>query len=380
MAFSNRLFAELRGDRTIWMTVIMLSMVSFLAVASASGSLAWKMEGGSTTALILKHLVMLAASLLVVYFFHLMHYMRFRIWNRVLLFAAVPLLAVTLLFGSNINDAHRWINVFGISFQTSDFAKIALIMYVSNVLTAKQDDIKDFQRAFVPIIVPVLVICGLIAPANLSTAALLFMTCIALMFIGRVATKYILLLFFLGIVGFAILIAIGKFFPGHVRYETWINRLTDFLGDEDGGYQVQQAKIAIARGGWLGVGPGNSICRNFVPYAYADFIFAIICEEWGLFGGAVVLFLYMLLFFRTVSLVTKSPKAFGALLAIGLSLSMVLTALANMAVAVHLVPVTGLTLPMISMGGTSLLFSSVALGIILSVSKYIEDVTEIPDE
>lgn len=380
MAFANRLFAELRGDRTIWMTVIMLAMVSFLAVASASGSLAWKIDGGSTTSIILKHLSMLAFGLLIVYIFHLMHYMRFKVLSKFMLYLAVPLLAVTLLFGTNLNDAHRWITIFGISFQTSDFAKIALIMYVSNQLTAKQDYIKDFNQAFVPIIVPVLVICGLIAPANLSTAALLFLTCIALMFIGRVATKYIFLLLFLGIVGFAVLIAIGKFFPGYIRYDTWINRLTDFLGNEDGGYQVQQAKIAIARGGWFGVGPGNSICRNFVPYAYADFIFAIICEEWGLIGGAVVLFLYMLLFFRTVSLVTKSPKAFGALLAIGLSLSMVLTALANMAVAVHLVPVTGLTLPMISMGGTSLLFSSIALGIILSVSKYIEDVTDIPTE
>lgn len=380
MAFANKLFAELRGDRTIWMTTIMLALVSFLAVASASGSLAWKMEEGNTTSIILKHLAMLSFGLLVVYIFHLMHYMRYRMLSKFMLYLAVPLLGVTLLFGTNLNEAHRWLTIGGVSFQTSDFAKISLIMYVSNALTAKQDYIKDFNQAFVPIIVPVLVICGLIAPANLSTAALLFLTCIALMFIGRVATKYILLLFFLGIVGFALLIAIGKFFPGHVRYETWINRITDFLGNEDGGYQVQQAKIAIARGGWFGVGPGNSICRNFMPYAYADFIFAIICEEWGLLGGAVVLFLYMLLFFRTVSLVTKSPKAFGALIAIGLSLSMVLTALANMAVAVHLVPVTGLTLPMISMGGTSLLFSSIALGIILSVSKYIEDVTEIPTE
>jgi cell division protein FtsW len=380
MAFANRLFAELRGDRTIWMTTIMLSLVSFLAVASASGSLAWKMEGGNTTGIILKHLAMLSFGLVIVYVFHLMHYMRFKVLSKFMLYLAVPLLAVTLLFGTNLNDAHRWITIFGVSFQTSDFAKIALIMYVSNQLTVKQDYIKDFNQAFVPIIVPVLVICGLIAPANLSTAALLFMTCIALMFIGRVATKYIFLLLFLGIVGFALLIAIGKFFPGYVRYDTWISRLTEFLGDTDGGYQVQQAKIAIARGGWFGVGPGNSICRNFLPYAYADFIFAIICEEWGLIGGAVVLFIYMLLFFRTVSLVTKSPKAFGALVAIGLSLSMVLTALANMAVAVHLVPVTGLTLPMISMGGTSLLFSSIALGIILSVSKYIEDVTEIPTE
>ncbi|MFN4255759.1 MAG: FtsW/RodA/SpoVE family cell cycle protein, partial [Saprospiraceae bacterium] len=285
---------------------------------------------------------------------------------------------LTLVFGVSVNSASRWLEIPGldISFQTSDFAKIALIIYVARELTRHQDYIQSFDQAFLPIIVPVLLVCGLIAPANLSTAAVLFATCIVLMFIGRVSMKYILLLLMLGIVVFALLIVVGKFFTGMVRVDTWVSRVQDYIHNPDGGYQVQQAKIAIARGGWIGEGPGNSIARNFLPYSYADFIYAIICEEWGLIGGGVVIALFVLLFFRSVVLVTKSPKAFGTFLSIGLSLSLTVQALANMAVSVHLVPVTGLTLPMISMGGTSMLFTAISLGMILSVSKYVENMDE----
>jgi len=219
----------------------------------------------------------------------------------------------------------------------------------------------------------VLIVCGLIAPANLSTALVLFVTCVALMFVGRVSMKYIFLLGLLGVVVFAGLIVIGRFAPDMVRVDTWVSRVQDYLHNPDGGYQVQQAKIAIARGGIFGSGPGNSIARNFLPYSHADFIYAIICEEYGLIGGVLVLGLYVMLFFRTVKMVTKSPKAFGAFLAIGLSLMLTIQALANIAVSVHLVPSTGLTLPMISMGGTSLVFTSISLGMILSVSKFIEN-------
>jgi cell division protein FtsW len=287
---------------------------------------------------------------------------------------AIPLLMFTLAFGRNINDASRWISLAGFSFQPSEFAKIALIIYIARELTRKQEYITSFKDAFMPILVPVLIVCGLIAPANLSTAAVLFATCIMLMFIGRVSWKYIFLLGVLGVVVLAGLIAIGKLYPevGLVRVDTWISRLNEYSNAEDGGYQVQQAKIAIAKGGIIGKGPGNSLIRNFLPYAQADFIYAIICEEYGLVGATVVLALYVLLFLRNVKLVTRSPKAFGAFLAIGLSLLLTVQALANIAVNVNLVPATGLTLPLISMGGTSLLFTCVSLGIILSVSKYIE--------
>ncbi|MEZ4920181.1 MAG: FtsW/RodA/SpoVE family cell cycle protein [Saprospiraceae bacterium] len=378
MSIANRFAAELRGDRTIWMIVLVLCLFSLLAVYSATGSLAWQSRGGNTTIFLITHMVRLAFGLLLVYLCHLVHYSRYKTFAPYFIMAAIPLLGLTLLFGVNINQASRWLHIpgLGVSFQTSDFAKIALILYVARELTRKQEYITSLKDAFMPIIVPVVVVCGLIAPSNLSTALILFVTCIALMFIGRVSIKYILLLCLLGLVVFTILLTIGKFAPEFVRIETWASRMEEFLNSPDGGWQVQQAKIAIAKGGVFGSGPGNSLIRNFLPYAYADFIYAIICEEYGLIGALLILSLYVLLFFRTVKLVTKSPKAFGAFLAIGLSLSMTVQALANIAVSVNLVPPTGLTLPMISMGGTSLVFSSISLGMILSVSKYIESLDE----
>lgn len=374
MSLGARIAAELRGDRTIWMIIAVLSLFSILAVYSASGWEAWRSRGGDTTIFLVKHLVLLAFGLLVVYLCHLLHYLQYQRVAPILILLAMPLLLFTLAFGRNINDASRWLSFAGFSFQPSEFAKIALVIYIARELTRKQDYITSFKDAFMPILVPVLITCGLIAPANLSTAAVLFTTCILLMFIGRVSWKYIFLLGVLGVVVMVGLIAIGKLYPnaGLVRVDTWISRLNEFANAEDGGFQVQQAKIAIAKGGLIGRGPGNSVIRNFLPYAHADFIYAIICEEYGLVGGTVVLVLYVMLFLRSVKLVTRSPKAFGAFLAIGLSLMLTVQALANIAVNVNLVPATGLTLPLISMGGTSLLFTCISLGIILSVSKYIE--------
>jgi cell division protein FtsW len=375
MSIQQRIQAELKGDPAIWMVVLVLSIFSTLAVYSASGSLVWKSDGAkSTTMILLAHVARLVMGIGIVYVLHLVHYRRYQSLARPLLALSVILLPLTLLVGSNINQAKRWLTVPGldISFQTSDFAKIALVIYIARMLTQKQEYITSFKDAFLPIIIPVLVVCGLIAPANLSTALILFATSIVLMFIGRVSVKYIFLLGALGIVVFAALLALGEFKTGLVRTETWKNRMEEFMTKEDGGYQVQEAKIAIARGGVIGLGPGNSLARNFLPYSYADFIYAIICEEYGLIGGVIVMLMYLMLFLRTVKLATKSPKAFGTFLAIGLSLTITVQALANIAVAVNLVPVTGLTLPLISMGGTSLFFTSIALGMILSVSKFVE--------
>lgn len=374
MSLGNRIAAELKGDRTIWMIIAVLSLFSILAVYSATGSLAWSARGGNTTVFLITHLVRVAFGLFIIYLCHLLHYRQYQRAAPFLMLLTIPLLAFTLFFGQSINDANRWLSIGGVSFQPSEFAKIALIIYIARELTRKQEYITSLRDAFLPIIVPVLIVCGLIAPANLSTSLVLFVTCIMLMFMGRVSMQYILLLGILGLVVFAGLIAVGQLYPEAdlIRVSTWISRVQEFLHSEDGGYQVQQAKIAIAKGGVFGEGPGNSIIRNFLPYSYADFIYAIICEEYGLIGGTVVLALYVLLFLRNVTLVTKSPKAFGAFLAIGLSLMLTVQALANIAVNVNLVPATGLTLPLISMGGTSMLFTCIALGMILSVSKFIE--------
>ncbi len=372
-ALVQRVYTQLQGDRMIWMIVALLSLFSLLAVYSSTGKLAYQYQHGNTEFYLMKHLVLLTFGWLLMYLCYRMHYLRYSKWAPSLLLISWILLFFTLAMGINLNEARRWIiiPVLNISFQTSDLAKIALIIYVARAISAKQEYIKDFQSAFLPIIIPILITCALIAPADLSSAMLLFFTCILMMFIGRVAIPYILLLLLLGIVLFAFLIIIGNFFPEMVRVETWISRIREFMSGD--GFQIQQSKIAIAQGGLLfGVGPGNSVQRNYLPQSYSDFIYSIIIEEYGFLIAFLVLALYIILFLRTVKLVTNSPKAFGAMLAIGISLLLVLQALTNMAVAVHLIPVTGLTLPLISLGGTSLLFTCISLGMLLSVSRYIE--------
>lgn len=372
----SRLFGQLKGDRMIWMITLLLGLLSLLAVYSATGILAFKYRGGNTEFYLLKQVGMLGLGFFILYLCYLMHYKRYNVFAPYLLVIAGALLFYTLFFGADINQARRWIQipVIGLTFQTSDFAKIALITYVARAISAKQSYIKDFKEAFLPIIVPVVVICGLIAPADLSSSLLLFFTCLLLMFAGRVDPKYILLTLVIGILVFSFLIILGKAFPDFIRSETWANRFGAFVNQSDEEYMlhVNQSKIAIARGGLFGVGPGNSLQRNYLPHPYSDFIYSIIIEEYGLFGGFVVMMLYITFFLRCVRLVTRSPKAFGAMLALGLSLILTFQALANMAVAVHLVPVTGLTLPLISMGGTSTIFTCISIGMILSVSKHIE--------
>lgn len=375
-SIGQRINAELKGDRVIWMILAVLALFSILAVYSATGSLAYKQRGGNTEAFLIRHGFILMLGLGLTYLAYSINYMRYKFAAPWLMILAVPLLMYTLAFGEEINNARRWIEVpfTGLTFQTSDFAKLALILFVAREITRHNDYIEDFSKAFVPIILPILLVCGLIAPADLSTALMLFFTTMLMMFIGRVNLKYIGLLLILGVIVFAALVGIGRMFPDFVRVDTWSSRLRDFVENPDGGYQIMHAKIAIANGEWIGLGPGNSAMRNYLPAPYSDFIYAIICEEYGLVGGFFILALFVLLLFRTTAVVTKSPKQFGAMMAIGLSLSMVIQALTNMAVSVNLAPVTGLTLPVVSMGGTSVLFSCLMFGIILSVSRYVEQI------
>lgn len=306
---------------------------------------------------------------------HKIKYTYYSRLSQIALFIAAPLLLLTLVKGTNLNEASRWLALPGTSltFQTSDLAKLALIMYVARLLAFKQEQIKDFKAAFLPVMLPVIVICSLILPANFSTAAVLFVTCLVLMFIGRVNLKYILALVGSGIVLLALFIVIVMNSENQGRVGTWKNRIENFVsGDTEGNYQVEQAKIAIATGGPIGKGPGKSTQRNFLPHPYSDFIYAIIVEEYGLVMGILIVFLYVILLFRAVRIVTRSPKAFGAFLAIGCAFSLVFQGMINMAVAVNLFPVTGQPLPLLSMGGTSIWFTSVAIGIILSVSKETE--------
>lgn len=365
---------NLKGDRGIWVIVALLCLFSVLAVYSSTGTIAFKYNGGHAEIYMIKHVVITMVGLFLCYLCYNTHYTVFSKIAPIIFIISIPLLLYTMFFGPEINDARRWISIpgIGLSFQTSDIATMGLIMYVARSISMKQEVIKDFKSAFLPLMMPIIIVCGLIAPNNLSTAMLLFVTCMTLMFIGRVHLKYIGLLVVLGVAFLGGLILIGMVIPDAIRVETWVSRFGEFFNNSDGGYQIQQAKIAIADGGWFGVGPGLSTQRNYLPYSYADFIYAIICEEYGLFGGLIIIILFLLLFLKCTSIVTRSPKTFGALLAMGLCLNIVIQAFANIAVSVNLVPVTGLTLPLVSKGGTSMLLTCIAFGMILSVSRFIE--------
>ena len=384
----NTVLKYLKGDKVIWFTVLFLSVVSVMAVYSSSGMLAFRTRGGNTEYFLFKHFSILVLGLGLMYVTHRMKYTWFSRLSQVAMLLAVPMLIYTLAMGVNLNSANRWISIpiIEMTFQTSDFAKLALIMYLARLLAVKQDEIKDLKSAFLPMIVPIIVICGLILPANFSTSAILFITCLILMFIGRVNVKHLLSLVGCAILGFALLVGISyvvpveKVFP---RMETWKQRVEtyfttaeseeDAAAISDASFQSDQAKIAVATGGLFGKGPGNSDQRNFLPHPYSDFIYAIVIEEYGLIGGFAVLLAYLILLFRGVKIVVKSPNTFAALLALGCCFMLIFQAMINMAVAVNLFPVTGQPLPLVSMGGTSLWFTSIAVGIILSVSRAIEE-------
>jgi cell division protein FtsW len=377
------------GDKVIWAIVVLLTLMSLLAIYSSTGTLAYKMTK-SPESYLFKQIGLVAAGVIIIYIAHLVNY---TFYSRValLLYAiSIPMLIYTLFFGTNLNDANRWVKlpIINLTFQTSDLAKLALFMYLSRKLSKKQDVIKDFKKGFIPLITPVFFICILIAPANLSTALLTGATSLILLFIGRVSIKHLALVVLVVAIPLSILVGVANMYYDETtgkskpipemltkgRIETWIKRVQNFMyaEKESSSYQVQQSKIAIAKGDWAGLGPGNSQARNFLPHPYSDYIYSIIVEEYGLLGGIAVLMIYLLFLLRCIRIMKKCPYAFGAFLSLGLSFTLVIQAMANMAVNVNLFPVTGVTLPLISMGGSSFLFTCSAIGIILSVAKNVE--------
>lgn len=368
----NQILSNLKGDRWIWLIVVLLSLISLLSVYSAIGTLAYK-RGVGAESILMKHLAMIIAGIMLMYISHKLDYRYYSGISKLLMIITIPLLLYTLLFGSNLNEAKRWIAIpgTGLSFQTSDMAKLALITYLARTLSRKQENIKDVKQSFIPIMGAVCVVFALIAWANLSTALMLFGVSILLLIMGRISIKQIAVVM---LAGGVLLTGIIFFGP---RKGVYRNRIQTFLHPEkvnpDKSFQSDHAKIAIASGSWFGKGPGKSSEVNYLPEAYSDEIYAIIVEEYGMVGGIVLISLYLFLLYRCIKIVTKAPKAFGALLAAGLSFSLTIQAFANMAVAVGLGPVTGVPLPFISMGGTSILFTSIAFGIILSVSRDIDE-------
>ena len=374
----EKITKNIKGDKYIWVIVLILSLFSLLAVYSSTGTLAYKYRAGNTEYYLMKQVLIIGGGLVLMYLTHLINYKYFSRISQILYYLSIILLVLTLFFGTDINEAKRWITLPGVNltFQTSDLAKFALIMYLARMLSKKQDMARSFSERFWPTIFPVFIICGLIAPEDLSSALVLFSTSVLVMFVGRIHIAYIGGLIALSVITIGLFITLlftlpEESMPG--RMTTWKARIVSFMNtDGEEPYQLVQSKIAIAKGGFIPNGPGNSTQRNFLPHPYSDFIYAIIIEEYSFFGGVFVVFLYLAFLIRSGLIVRKAPKAFGALLSFGLALSLTIQAMINMGVAVGLLPVTGLTLPLVSMGGSSTIFVSLAFGIILSVSRDIE--------
>jgi cell division protein FtsW len=366
----------LKGDPYIWFVVFALSVFGILAVYSSIGALAYSDSGGNTEGYLIKHVLLLLFGLVAMWLTHLVDIQYYSRIGQLMLYLAIPLLVYTLLFGVTINEATRWVALpGGLTVQSSDFAKLALVVYVARFMAKRQGEVHDFKKTLLPILGVILFVCLLIFPEDFSTSAVLFATSMLILFISRIPLRQL-----------GVLVAIGVFVLGGLfayvmntdvqfgRIATMKSRIESFTdGSDDGGtYQSRQAKIAVARGGFTGTGLGRSRQKNFLPSPFADFIYAIIIEEYGsILGGLTLIILYLLLLYRAFRIVLKTQNSLAALLAIGLSFSLVVQALINMGVAVNLLPVTGLALPIVSRGGTSILFVSIAFGIILSASRTI---------
>ncbi len=361
----------IRGDRVIWTVIIILSMVSLLSVYSSTGSLAYKKVSGDTFYYLFRQLKYIVLGLGVIIFFQLIPYRAFNKLSIIFLAVAAILLVVTLFRGQEINEASRWLAIPGTSnaFQPSEFAKFALIMYLARILANHQNRLDDFKGVFLRVTTAISLICLLILPTNLSTAVIIFTVSFILLFIGRLPFKYLALYVGIGVAGLGLFLLLSAAMSEEGRITTWKNRIERYVTGEGDNFQSDQAKVAIVRGGLLPNGPGTSTQRVLLPHPYSDFIFAIIIEEYGsLIGGILLVFLYLWLLFRTGLIVRHSKSTFGAFLAFGLALGLVFQAFVNMGVTVGLLPVTGQTLPLVSMGGSSMFFTSMALGMILSVS------------
>ena len=368
------IFKHIKGDRTIWALVAILALFSFMPVYSASANLV-SIVGGSTLGYLIKHVVLLIMGFAIIYAVHKIPYRYFSGGSVLLLPIVFFLLIYTLAQGTTIGGAYasRWIRIpfIGVGFQTSTFAGLVLLVYTARYL-AKNKGLKIiFKESLLQLWVPVALILMLILPANFSTTAIIFFMILVVAFVGGYPLKYIGYILGVGFLVLALFILIAKAFPDAMpnRVNTWGNRIENFSNsDGQEAYQVEKAKIAIATGGILGKGPGKSIQKNFLPQSSSDFIYAIIVEEYGLVGAALIVFVYFLLLFRIFIIVKKATTIFGTLLVVGVGLPIIFQAGINMAVATNLFPVTGQTLPLISSGGTSIWMTCFALGMILSVS------------
>ncbi len=366
-----------KGDKFIWGIVIALSLFSILVIYSATKALAFR-SSMTTELFAIRHAVFIIIGLVTMFIAHKIDYNYYSAFAKYMLYAIVPILVLTLFFGVE----GRWLNIpfTETTFQPSELAKFILIMYLARVISKNQATIKSFKEGLLPILIPVLIVTALIIPSDFSTAILILITSFIMMIVGRINYKYILAMMFIGITSISLFFGWLLNAPDSLmfgRTKVWKNRLaaykSNMLSEDKRSamtFQERHAFIAIANGGILGQGPGKSHQKNFLPEAYSDYVFAIIAEEYGFWGAMLIVCLYLFFFWRCVLIFIKSPGTFGGLLAVSLALSLVIQALMNIMVTVGLLPVTGVTLPLVSWGGTSIIMTCLAIGIILSVDHY----------
>lgn len=370
-------FQHLEGDKAIWAVVALLALFSFLPVYSASSNLVYVVGNGTTIGHLLKHGMLLILGFGIIYGMHKIPTHYYKGLSIIALPVVIVLLIYTLAQGTTIEGANasRWIHlpVVGVTFQTSNLAAVVLMIYVARYLSKIRDKRISFKESIVPLWLPVSVILLLILPANFSTAAILFAMVLTLCFLGGFPLKYLVGIVISGLAVLALFVLLAKAIPDVFpnRVDTWISRVEHFWDgtDGEGDYQIEKAKIAIASGGVVGNGAGKSVMKHFLPQSSSDFIYAIIVEEYGLVGGFLLMFLYLLLLFRIVVVANANTSVFGKLVVMGVGLPIIFQALINMAVAVELFPVTGQTLPLISSGGTSIWMTCMAIGVVLSASR-----------
>ena len=360
---------HLRGDKVIWVVVFALSIFSVLLVYSTAG---WNF--------LFNHLIKLFIGLFFLYQVHKIKFKYFAKIGVLGFFISIVLLILVFIMGVTVNGASRWLSIAGFQFQPSDIAKLSILLFMARQLSKYRFEIKNFKYLLFYVIFPLFVICALILPNNFSTSALIFLNGLVLMYVAKVKMKYLSTIVGVGVLGASLIYIVAKTNPEFVnqfmpRSSTWVSRIDSYFNDEkkqelNQDYQQQQALVAIYNGGFSGKGPGKSTQRNLLPYSSSDFIFAIMVEEYGLVVGALLpILLYLILFYRSLRIASKITSVFGGLLCVGLMFSLVFQAFINMLVSVGVLPVTGQTLPLISMGGTSILFTCITVGIILSVSN-----------
>ena len=362
---------KLEGDRTIWGVVFFLSLFSLLVVYSTAG---WSF--------LFSHFIKLSIGIFCMYVTHRIKFKYFSKLGQLAYFLSLGLLTLVLIIGVSINGASRWLSIAGLQFQPSDIAKLAILLFLARQLSKQRDYLHDFKDFCWYVVGPLLLICALILPNNFSTSALVFINGLVIMFIARIKLKFIAIIIFLSMLGALSIYFTSKYtsFGSNImpRSATWVSRIDSFFDDDiddiqDKAFQQTQALVAIQNGAITGVGPGKSIQRSILPYSSSDFIYAIIIEEYGIIGGVAIILAYIILLFRAIMISFKVESMFGSLVTVSVIFSLVFQAIVNMLVSVEILPVTGQTLPLISMGGTSIVFTCVSIGIVLSISRDSKD-------